>query len=350
MKHKHGASPLELSSYDFSLDPSFIALSPPLQKEDSKLLVYERTKDKVTHTTFKSLFTYLPKDHLIVMNDTKVIKARFYGFKNEKRYEIFFHKESGHKNGESIFLVQIKGKVKEGDLIAIQKDLYVKVLRLLDSGFREVSFVKNAKSLKLSEVLKLLDDIGLIPLPPYIKREANAKDELDYQSAFAKNLGSVAAPTASLHFSDTMLSYLKSHYEYLFLTLHVGAGTFQPVQVENILDHKIHTESFFIDEKSLTKLKESKKILCIGTTALRTVEYLDEKNYELSSGECDIFLHPLNPPKKATSLLTNFHLPKSSLIMLVASMIGLEKTLELYELAKTKDYKFYSYGDGMLIL
>ncbi|PAF45518.1 tRNA preQ1(34) S-adenosylmethionine ribosyltransferase-isomerase QueA [Helicobacter sp. 11S02629-2] len=344
------ASPLDLSSYDFRLDPSFIALNPPTNKEDSKLLVYERAKDKITHTTFKHLFDFLPKDYLIVMNDTKVIKARFFGFKNQKKYEIFFHKEIHSEKSKQAFLVQIKGKVKEDDLINIKEGLDVKILKLLDSGFREVEFIKEGKALELASVLSLLEDIGVIPLPPYIKREASAKDLLDYQSVFARNLGSVAAPTASLHFSDSMLTYLKKHYEYLFLTLHVGAGTFQPVQVENILEHKIHTESFFIDRQNLQKLKDSTKIACIGTTALRTLEFLHGCDYKLEQGECDIFLHPLNPPKKAKALLTNFHLPKSSLIMLVASMIGLEKTLELYELAKSKEYKFYSYGDGMLIL
>ena len=185
-------------------------------------------------------------------------------------------------------------------------------------------------------------------MPPYIKRADNKDDESWYQSIFAKNMGAVAAPTASLHFDENMLQELKQKHEHAFITLHVGAGTFKGVESENILEHKMHSEYYEISKSAKAIINSTQKLLAVGTTSTRTVEYFVRSG--ASSGECDLFLHPLNPPKRVDFLLTNFHLPKSTLIMLVASFLGLEKTLELYKKAVEMKYRFYSYGDGMLII
>ena len=187
-----------------------------------------------------------------------------------------------------------------------------------------------------------------MPLPPYIKREDNKNDEYDYQSVFAQNIGAVAAPTASLHFSSKMFKKLQEKFECSSITLHVGAGTFKPVEVDDIRQHIMHAESYNIPKKTKKILQSEKNILAIGTTVTRAIEFFQRTNK--LSGLCDLFLHPDNPPLRVNYLLTNFHLPKSTLLMLVASFIGIKKTLELYNEAIENRYRFYSYGDAMLIL
>lgn len=372
---------LELSSYDFTLPNELIATAPIMPKENAKLLIYHN--NKIIHSTFKDLFSYIPKDYLIVLNDTKVINARLFANKlnleslktNEikdsilsKSREIFYHKAIEN----NLHIVQIKGKVKLYDIFVLQWNkinVYLQVVAIRNNGYREVIFFTTKKAIFKPELLKdityltqnqvfsLLEECGKIPLPPYIKRESIEQDYIDYQSIFAKHSGSVAAPTASLHFSDSMFIKLKQQYNHAFITLHVGAGTFQPVNSENILNHKIHTESCIITNENAKKIMQAKNILCIGTTAMRSVEWLirqknlqDLNNKDYIIGENNIFLHPHNPPKKVKALLTNFHLPKSSLIMLVSSIIGLDKTIEIYNEAIKHKYRFYSYGDGMLII
>ena len=372
---------LDLSSYDFTLPNDLIATEPIKPKENAKLLIYHN--GKITHTTFYELFNYIPKDYLIVLNDTRVINARLFANKlsleslhktqilNDSilptKREIFYHKHLSN----NLHLVQIKGKAKLHDIFTLQynnTNIFIQVVDIKDDGYKIVSFFtlkdisalkqnllqNHAEKLSQEKVLSLLQTCGNIPLPPYMKRESTEKDSKDYQSIFAKSEGSVAAPTASLHFSESMFKYLKENYNHAFVTLHVGAGTFKPVTCENILNHKIHTESCIIAKKEAQKILESKKILCVGTTAMRSVEWLIRENVaQIESdimGENAIFLNPFNPPKKVKALLTNFHLPKSSLLMLVSSIIGRKETLRIYEEAIANKYRFYSYGDGMLII
>lgn len=345
---------LYLQNYDYTLPQESIATYPASPRESAKLLVYDRKKDSITHSDFFHFYDFVPKEYLIILNDTKVIKARIFGYKISEnngrggKVEVLYHR---HLKNE-LFLVQIRGRVKEGSKIALAQDFSLEVKNLLDNGFREVIFFIKDKIASLAEVLERFQTFGHIPLPPYIKREDEKLDESEYQSVFAKNLGAVAAPTASLHFSD--ISFLKSQYPHCFVTLHVGAGTFLSVESEEITNHKIHTESFEISKEAYLQISNAKHTLCIGTTSARVVEYLYQKPpcflQESFTGECDLFLHPLNPPKKLDALLTNFHLPKSTLIMLVSSLVGREKCLELYAEAIKNNYRFYSYGDGMLIL
>lgn len=372
---------LDLSSYDFTLPNDLIATEPIKPKENAKLLIYHN--GKITHTTFYELFNYIPKDYLIVLNDTRVINARLFANKlsleslhktqilNDlilpTKREIFYHKHLSN----NLHLVQIKGKAKLHDIFTLQynnTNAFIQVVDIKDDGYKIVSFFtlkdisalkqnllqNHAEELSQEKVLSILQTCGNIPLPPYMKRESTEKDSKDYQSIFAKSEGSVAAPTASLHFSESMFKYLKENYNHAFVTLHVGAGTFKPVTCENILNHKIHTESCIIAKKEAQKILESKKILCVGTTTMRSVEWLIRENVAQIEndiiGENAIFLNPFNPPKKVKALLTNFHLPKSSLLMLVSSIIGRKETLRIYEEAIANKYRFYSYGDGMLII
>ena len=217
-----------------------------------------------------------------------------------------------------------------------------------EDGTRIVEFFQNEKKLDFLSLLPILEKIGTTPLPPYIDREVKKEDEELYQPIFAQKPGAVAAPTASLHFTPSLLEKLKKKHPFYNITLHVGAGTFKPVESKRINEYKMHSEYYEIPLKTCQLLDSNKPLLAIGTTVTRTIEYYART--KKCFGECDLFLHPLNPPIRINHLLTNFHLPKSTLIMLVASFIGVEKTLELYQLAIDKNYRFYSYGDAMLIL
>ncbi len=235
-------------------------------------------------------------------------------------------------------------------MLYFDQGLEAKVVELVEhDGSRVVSFSKDNQIILFEELVNTLNSIGHIPLPVYINRDDEKSDEKDYQTLFAKNYGAVAAPTASLHFTPELLKELDNKFDINYLTLHVGAGTFKPVDVEDIAKHNMHSEYFNISSTTKDALDDTKTIkMAVGTTATRTLEYFARTN--LQSGECDLFLNPNNKPQLVDILLTNFHLPKSTLIMLVASFVGLEKTLELYDEAIKNDYRFYSYGDAMLII
>lgn len=338
---------LLLSSYDYTLPNELIATYPVHPKEDAKLLVFERKNNQISHTTFKNLQDFLP-DCALFFNDTKVIKARIYGNKSSGgKIELFLHQPCLDSQ-DSLFLAQIKGRVKKDEILSFEQNLKAKVIELLDDGLRKVQFFQNDEVLNTFKLYELLDTIGHVPLPPYIKRSDEKSDLEDYQSIFAKNLGAVAAPTASLHFSENMLENLKKRHEFYHLTLHVGAGTFKSVECENLENHKIHSEFFDIPKKACEVIDSQKKILGVGTTVTRTIEYYARTKQ--NQGFCDLFLHPHNPPLRQDYLLTNFHLPKSTLIMLVSAFIGRQNCLKLYDIAIKEKYRFYSYGDAMLIL
>ncbi|EGH0434857.1 tRNA preQ1(34) S-adenosylmethionine ribosyltransferase-isomerase QueA [Campylobacter coli] len=338
---------LLLSSYDYTLPNELIATYPVHPKEDAKLLVFERKNNQISHTTFKNLQDFLP-DCALFFNDTKVIKARIYGNKSSGgKIELFLHQPCLDSQ-DSLFLAQIKGRVKKDEILSFEQNLKAKVIELLDDGLRKVQFFQNDEVLNTFKLYELLDTIGHVALPPYIKRSDEKSDLEDYQSIFAKNLGAVAAPTASLHFSENMLENLKKRHEIYHLTLHVGAGTFKSVECENLENHKIHSEFFDIPKKACEVIDSQKKILGVGTTVTRTIEYYARTKQ--NQGFCDLFLHPHNPPLRQDYLLTNFHLPKSTLIMLVSAFIGRQNCLKLYDIAIKEKYRFYSYGDAMLIL
>ena len=339
------------SSYDYELPAHLIAQTPVYPRDHAKLLVYNRATNSVTHTTFEHLLDFLPKEIDIFLNDTKVIKARIFGKKQADeqgqgggKVELLFNKPlSAHE-----YLVMIRGKIHLGTELFFDNDLSATVVKLNNDGSRVVKFSHQEKEIRFEDLVQVLDKIGHLPLPPYMQREDNKQDETDYQTLFAKNAGAVAAPTASLHFTPELFEALEQRYQTHKITLHVGAGTFKPVEVEHILEHPMHSEYFDIPQKSAKVLKSDRDILAIGTTVTRTVEYFFRT--QKTKGECDLFLNPSNKPQRVTHLLTNFHLPKSTLIMLLSAFVGREKTLELYEEAIENEYRFFSYGDAMLIV
>jgi len=291
------------------------------------------------------LIEYIPLNTEIFFNDTKVIKARIFGHKQTGgKIELLFNKPLP----ENKYLVYMRGKVLVGNIITFQDNLKVEVITLQEDGSRIVKFYQEDKELDFLSLVEILNTIGHLPLPPYLKRDDEESDSTNYQTLFAKNYGAVAAPTASLHFTPELLNELKNKFNTNYLTLHVGAGTFKPVESEDILDHPMHSEYYEIPKSSVDTLNSDKKILAVGTTVTRTIEFYNDTKKE--DGEANLFLNPLNCPKRVDYLLTNFHLPKSTLIMLVASFIGLEETMSLYEEAIKEKYRFFSYGDGMLIV
>ena len=337
--------PLKTSSYDYNLPNELIATYPVEPADEAKLLVYDTLKDTIIHTTFKHLLDFIPTNTEIFFNDTKVIKARIFGHKSTGgKIELLFNKPL--PNNE--YLVYMRGKVLVGTIITFAKDLSVEVLALQEDGTRRVKFYQDGKELDFLSLVEVLNSIGHLPLPPYIKREDEESDNTNYQTLFAKNYGAVAAPTASLHFTPELLDNLKNNYNTNYLTLHVGAGTFKPVECDDILEHPMHSEFYEIPKSSQNVLDGDNKILAVGTTVTRTIEFYNDTKQP--SGEANLFLNPLNQPKRVNYLLTNFHLPKSTLIMLVASFIGLEKTMKIYEEAIKEKYRFFSYGDAMLII
>jgi S-adenosylmethionine:tRNA ribosyltransferase-isomerase len=327
------------------LPESLIAEFPANPRNSAKLLVYNRKTDTITHTTFSELFEFLDKNVNILLNNTKVVKARVFGKKKSGgKIELLLNSPLQDEK----FSVYIRGRVKEGMELVFDNDLSAKVVSLQEDGTRVVSFFYKSKTINSDELFNILEEIGHIPLPPYIKREDNKEDETEYQTVFSKERGAVAAPTASLHFTDEMFEELKERYKTHFLTLHVGAGTFKPVEAENINDHVMHSEFYEIPESTCKAINSDKPLLAVGTTVTRTVEYYVRKNIQV--GKSDLFLHPLNQPQRVNHLLTNFHLPKSTLLMLVASFVGIDKALEIYKIAVDEKYRFFSYGDAMLIL
>lgn len=342
---KNKLDPSKTSSYDYFLPENLIAKYPVHPAHSAKLLVYHKSTKTITHTTFEHLLEFIPQNTEIFFNDTKVIKARIFGKKETGgKIELLFNKPMLNNT----FLVYIRGRVSMNTILSFEENLTAKVIELFEDGSRLVKFYQTDNELDFLSLVEILNTIGHLPLPPYLKRDDEKDDEKTYQTLFGKNYGAVAAPTASLHFTPELLKELTNRYNTNYLTLHVGAGTFKPVESEDILDHPMHSEYYDIPTKSQKILDSKADILAVGTTVTRTIEFYNDT--KKLNGEANLFLNPLNHPKRVKYLLTNFHLPKSTLIMLVASFIGLEETINVYNEAIKKNYRFFSYGDGMLII
>ena len=338
-------NPLKTSSYSFHLPSELIADHPAEPRDHARLLVYNRADGTITHARFYEIEPFLPDETAIIFNDTKVIKARLYGKKSSGgNVELLINRPLDAQT----LNVYIRGKVKEGTRLNFDRGLSAVVTKLRDDGSRNVTFSHHGRPIRFEELLPIIDAIGHVPLPPYIKRDDVEKDATTYQSVFAKEAGAVAAPTASLHFTDALFEAVTRAHAYAFVTLHVGAGTFKPIECDIITDHPMHSEYYSLSDDAIALIEGDMPLLCVGTTSTRTVEYY--VRHHRASGEADLFLHPGNPPKRVNHLLTNFHLPQSTLLMLVASFVGLETTHRLYEEAIRERYRFYSYGDAMLIL
>ena len=340
-------NPSLTSSYDFKLPKELIANYPVSPADNAKLLIYNRKTNTITHEIFKNIANYLPLNTSIFLNNTKVIKARVFGKKDTGgKIELLLNKPLLNDK----YSVFIKGKVHIDTVLYFDNNLSAKVCQLIEfDGSRIIQFYQDNTIVSFEQLVDILNDIGHIPLPVYINREDEENDTKDYQTLFATKYGAVAAPTASLHFTTQLLKQLEDKFTLNYLTLHVGAGTFKPVDVDDIKEHNMHSEYYTIPKDTQNAINDKSNInLAVGTTVTRTLEYYNRTKQ--SAGECDLFLNPDNQPQIVDILLTNFHLPKSTLIMLVASFVGLEQTLKLYEEAIKHKYRFYSYGDAMLII
>jgi len=343
---------LLLSSYHYDLPEELIAQRPAAE---SRLLVYRAGTNEIFHETFSHIGNYLPPSSLLVFNRSKVFPSRLLGKKESGgAAELFLLSLAKNEDSAYPALIKTTSKKKLGMKFFFPNKLEAEITGIYPDGTFGVVF-------NLEEIKDHLFEFARIPIPPYIRKgESDEADRKDYQTVYAREEGSVAAPTAGLHFKNDLLLQLKDRgIETASVTLHVGIGTFRPVKTENILDHQMHSENYFIDTENAEKLnyayaeraRGNKKIIAVGTTTLRTLESSFGKN--LKPGEMystNIFLHPGVDVKSIDGLLTNFHLPESSLLMLVSSLIGREKTMELYDIAIKEKYRFFSYGDAMLII
>lgn len=331
----------------FELPDEFIAQTPIKNRDKSKLMVLDKSNDIIEHKVFENIIDYLNSGDCLVLNNTRVIPARLIGVKQNSstKIEILLLKRLD-KNLWEVLLKPAK-KLHIGDKINFG-DLFAELIKINDDGNRIVKFFYDG----IFE--EILDKLGEMPLPPYIKTKLNDKNR--YQTVYAKYDGSAAAPTAGLHFTNELLEKIKTKGIFIAnLTLHVGLGTFRPVKVENVFEHKMHSEFFILNEENAQIINNTKKnggkIIAVGTTSCRTLESCAESNgfVNAKSGWTDIFIYPGYKFKIVDALITNFHLPESTLIMLVSAFYGREKTLRAYEQAKKNGYKFFSFGDAMFI-
>jgi S-adenosylmethionine:tRNA ribosyltransferase-isomerase len=339
---------MRLEDFRFELPDELIAKFPASPRDHSKLLVVDRAKKSLSHHHFYDLPQFLMPSDLLVLNNTKVLPARLFGKdKNNKNFEVFLLKSKSPSKQVWECLVKPGKKVKTG----VELSFHQGVTGWIESNAEQV-FEISFSLPHGRDVLDWLFEAGHSPLPPYIKRKADEQDKTTYQTVYAKHSGSVAAPTAGLHFTESLLSKLKDQgTQTAEVTLHVGYGTFSPIRSENILDHKMHSEDYEIPEatlKAIEKTKENRgRVIAVGTTSLRTLESYPQLG---SRGSTQIYITPGYPTQVAQGLITNFHLPESSLYVLVCSLLGIDWCREIYQEAIRQKYRFYSYGDGMLIL
>ena len=347
-----------LSEFDYSLPEELIAQTPAEKRDNSRMMVLRvgANGDKtIQHKHFYDIVDLLDNNHILILNNTKVIPARLYGYKDTgAKIEVFLLKE--HENQEWEVLIKPSKRVKEGTVIKIADELSVEVIKPLpDDGKWLVKMIYEGN------ILDILHRVGNIPLPPYIERKMT-NDELKkldferYQTVYAKDEGSVAAPTAGLHFTQDILKKLSDKgVEIGYVTLNVGIGTFRPVKCENVLDHKMDSESFEITQETADLINraktQGKKIVAVGTTTVRTLEtaYKQFGCIKACKSASELFIYPPYEFKVIDKLITNFHLPKSTLLMLVSALAGKDFIFEAYEEAKKERYRFYSYGDCMFI-
>jgi S-adenosylmethionine:tRNA ribosyltransferase-isomerase len=307
-------------------------------------MVFEREAERLTHAIVRDLCDFVPRDYGFIFNNTRVFKARLFGVKTSGgRIEALITRDT-----PAGILAQIRGRTHIGTTIAFGKNLRAEVLSFGKSADRYLKFFENGAVIGFDRLAQIAETIGVVPLPPYIRRSAQSEDEERYQSRFARVLGSAAAPTASLHFDDELLAKVRSSYEWAEITLHIGLGTFKAVESADIRDHAMHSERFELSDAAARLIDSDRRLIAIGTSACRSAEHYARAKQ--LSGECDLFLRPDNPPRRVNALMTNFHLPKSTLIMLIAAMLGTKRVKWLYNEAIAKGYRFYSYGDAMLIL
>ena len=339
---------MKVSDFDYELPEELIAQTPIEKRDESRLMVLDREKQTIEHRKFKDIIEYLKPGDVLVRNNTKVIPARIYG-----------KKETG-ANVEFLLLNNIEGDIWEcivrpGNKLHIGTKvifgdglLKAEILEIMEGGTRKVKFYYDGI------FNEILDKIGLMPLPPYIHEELKEKDR--YQTVYAKYEGSAAAPTAGLHFTEELFEDLrKKGVEIANVTLHVGIGTFRPVKEETVEEHKMHTEHFYIKKEDVEKInnakKEGRRVIAVGTTSCRVLESIADENGFVKETEEDtgIFIYPGYKFKCIDGLITNFHLPQSTLLMLVSALAGKDYIMRAYKEAVKEKYRFFSFGDAMVI-
>ncbi|HKP93021.1 MAG TPA: tRNA preQ1(34) S-adenosylmethionine ribosyltransferase-isomerase QueA [Chthoniobacterales bacterium] len=324
---------LALSDYDYPLPDDLIAIRPLPNREDSRMMVLHRSEQCIEHRKFADLPAFLHPGDLLVLNDTRVVNAR--RFSDDGKIEFLFLEQLGKQRWKC--LVRPGRKMRLGTGSAIE-GIAVRVEEICPDGERIVTFEEEFDPWQG----------GMVPLPPYLRRQGDVDDVGRYQTVYAQAPGAVAAPTAGLHFTQEMLASLP----HAFVTLHVGAGTFQPVKADNISEHRMHRESFLIANKAAERINSARRVLAVGTTTVRVLESARRENEKIvpQEGATDIFIHPPMHLRYVDALLTNFHLPRSTLLMLVSAFAGRDFLLAAYAEAINQRYRFYSYGDCMLIL
>jgi S-adenosylmethionine:tRNA ribosyltransferase-isomerase len=354
--------------FDYSLPRELIATLPAEKREQSRLLVLDRKAQTIEHRHFFEIINYLHPGDVLVVNDSRVIRARMHGKRltSGGKVEFLLLERCAHDSGENdrwIVMCRPAKKLKPGEEVYFaNKQLMARVLHYRGEGEREVEF-------NTPDVLAWLDVIGEIPLPPYILQrrqethfpvESPSTTQIDaerYQTIYAREPGSVAAPTAGLHFSEELLDRVRQlGVEVVPVTLHVGPGTFKPVESENIENHPMHSERFVISQQAADSLnlahEQKRRIMCVGTTSVRSIESATDSQLKVHAGEfsTSLMIYPGYGFKSVDALITNFHLPRSTLLMLVSAFAGREFVLRAYELAVRERYRFFSYGDAMLIV
>ncbi len=339
---------MNLMDFDYELPPELIAQTPLLKRDSSKLMILDKINGNIRHEHFNNLINELNKGDVLVLNDTKVIPARLIGAKEDTNavIELLLLKDLGNNTWEC--LSRPAKRLKVGTIINFSEDLKAQVIEKRIEGIVHVKLIYDGI------LMEILDKLGEMPLPPYIHEKLKVKDR--YQTVYAKNIGSAAAPTAGLHFTEELLNKLQEKgVELLFVTLHVGLGTFRPVEVEDIKKHQMHSEYYELKEDVANKLnqakKENRKIYAVGTTSTRVLETVIHKynEFRACTGNTDIFIYPGFEFKAIDGLITNFHLPKSTLLMLVSALSSREFILNAYKEAINNNYRFFSFGDAMFI-
>jgi len=342
---------MRIQEFDYALPTSLIAQYPSPQRDESRLMVLHRQTGAIEHRTFRDISDYLLPGDLLVMNNTRVISARLIGKKETGgKIEILLISSWNGTKGEWEVLIKGSAKVRSGARIQFEQGFYGEI-KEVKNGRGKVSFSGQGG------VMDMLSKIGRIPLPPYIKRKDEPLDRERYQTVVAERDGAIAAPTAGLHFTQSLLQSLRNRgVGITFITLHVGIGTFAPVKVTNVEDHQMETEWAEIPEEVAGEIDQTRvwgrKIIAVGTTATRTLESFSNGNRGVRPGKqrTSLFIHPPYHFRVIDGLITNFHLPKSTLIMLVSAFAGKDLLMKAYQEAIDKKYRFYSYGDAMLIL
>lgn len=335
--------------FDYDLKEELIAQTPLEKRDSSRLLTLNKQNGNIEHKVFTDIIDYLKKGDTLVLNDTKVLPARLIGEKEDTKAIIEILLLKNIKDDIWECLTKPARRIKEGTIITFGNGLLkAECIKEEDEGIRHYKLIYNGI------LMEILDKLGTMPLPPYIHEKL--KDQSRYQTVYAKEIGSAAAPTAGLHFTKELLKKIeKKGIKICYITLHVGLGTFRPVSVEKIEEHKMHSEFYSMNQETadiLNKTKESGgRIIAVGTTTTRTLEsiLLKDNKFKACSGWTDIFIYPGFKFKAIDCLITNFHLPKSTLVMLVSALAGRENILNAYKIAVDNNYRFFSFGDAMFI-